>query len=103
MIAQDSFQTDATSIQHKVLEVVHGNRSDNYCNWSDTQPSILLDLYYCTRLANYILCSLPYLEKTYKYTHTPIHTHSLSHSLLFSSSSSSFFVCDFFVKKLGAV
>ena len=31
---------------HKVAKAVHGNRSDNHCNWSDAWlPVLLLDLY----------------------------------------------------------
>ena len=61
---------------YKVVKVVHGNWSDNQCNWSDTQPSILiLELYKQTS------CSLPYLEHTHTHTRTRTHTHTHTYTL----------------------
>ena len=58
----------------KMLKVVHGNQSDNHCNWSDTQPSLPLLCIYYTALQQYqktpkVLPSLPNMH-----THN---THSL--------------------------
>ena len=51
----------------KVVKVVHQNRSDNHCNWSDARPSILST----TRALLATPCFLPCLE------HTQTHTLSL--------------------------
>ena len=44
-ITLDTFQTGATAL-NKEAKVVHGNPSDNHCNRSDTQLSILLPKLY---------------------------------------------------------
>ena len=61
VITIDSFQT---SVMCKMLKVVHGNQSDNHCNWSD-KPSIPLLYIYYTVLQRF---SLPCLACIHMHT-----------------------------------
>ena len=65
-IALDIFQT-VTAITYKVVKVVHRNRSDNHCNWSDTVVHTTTR----TPLANTEFHSL---SSTHTHTHTHTHT-----------------------------
>ena len=55
--------------QYQVAKVVHGNPSDNHCNWSDAWPFTLwLQLYYQPS------CSLPCLVHAHTHTLNDIYT-----------------------------
>ena len=78
---------------YKVTTVVHENRSDNHCNWSDTE------LLHSTTRAIQANTQLP----SHTHTHTHTHTHILSLSLCYNlcSFGVSFFL--FFLRTISSM
>ena len=71
--------------QCKVVKVVHGNRSDDHCNQSDTWPST-------TTTALLVVLSLVPHACTHTHTHTHTHTsmHACTHACTYTHASSAF-------------
>lgn len=60
---------------YKVANSLHGNWSDNYCNWSDTWLFILLlELYWQTH------SSLPCVEHMHVHAHMHTHVRAQTHT-----------------------